>query len=89
MELKVEGFRKPTEDYFNYVSFKKDTHQQTTPFILCKDGVVKEITHISTLLSEAKSDDVVLHAWPGQWRTDVFAFKMSEFLDYRKSHNIL
>lgn len=83
----TEGFRTSCKEYFDYVSSMSDNRQQISPFILYKNNKVKAIAYTRDLLAEAKPNDIILQAWPGKWKTDVFTFKMSEFLEYRKSLN--
>lgn len=74
------GFRKADNDYFNYLFCVSPRRAQVSPIIVIRDTKVAAYTHWGTLF-EAKMPDntLILHAWPGEWRTDVFAYSFGEF----------
>lgn len=80
MLKKSEGFRTPDDNYWEYVLSISTGRKQISPFILYRDEVVYAIYRVDELLNQAKRNDLILHAWPGQWSTDVFAWRMSELL---------
>lgn len=82
--IETKGFREANEDYFNFVLCISEGTRQVSPFMLYKNGRVEAIYDLKTLIGRANPNNTILQAWPGKWRTDVFAFKMSELLLYKK-----
>ena len=79
-EIKVEGFRKPDENYWRYV-FRAENRKQISPFMVFHEPscTVKEVYYLESLRKEP-AGVVILHAWPGEWRTDIFHYTKEIFL---------
>lgn len=86
--MKTTGFRSISGPYLYYVTCVKMTRAQSSPFILISKDEIKAITHSGTLFEVAKDTDTILHAWPGQWRTDIFAYTFKEFKDAMKKYDV-
>jgi hypothetical protein len=72
------GSRPIGKDYLRYMGSVSLGKAQVSPFILIKKDTVECITHSRTLFEKAKDKDIILHAWPGKWKTDVFAYTFKE-----------
>ena len=77
-----ESYRKPCDDYFEYVFYTKPTCRHVSPFTLIKERkqaiTIQSITHLNILQEKANDDDIIFHAWPGERNTDIFTYKYSE-----------
>ena len=74
----VNGFRESNEDFFYTLKLDNPTHKETTPFIYYKNDEVFCIYSINELLGVAEDNDIVLKAWVGKWKTDIFSFTIIE-----------
>ncbi|MFA5433196.1 MAG: hypothetical protein WC319_10095 [Candidatus Paceibacterota bacterium] len=75
---KVIGFRKPDHNYFNWVFSRSTFTIQPSPFMLMKNGKITWIDRFSDLQRIAEKEDIILQTWPGQRRSDVFAYTFDE-----------
>lgn len=81
-KVKISDFRVPNEDYWNHIFFKHSTtRQQVSPFILVdlQAGKIQSTKYSGEMLAYPPETEV-LNAWPGQYRTDIFTFKVKEAL---------
>ena len=84
----TEGFRTDVDDLFKYEIAHVEHRKHPTPFILFLKDTVEAIYYTHTLLSKTVDDDVILKAWVGKWKTDVFAFTVRNLREYIEANNI-
>jgi len=80
MQITIDNtyFRDFSTEYKQYVCCIKATHKQASPFIcVSPDGYIQGITHLNILLSMS-DDTIVIHAWSGNYRTDVFSYRLGD-----------
>ena len=82
-----EGLRTPDDGFFDTIA-RCEHRQQITPFIFYLDGKVIGIWKTLDLLRVANDNDIIIKGWVGQWKTDMFTFKVSELKEYFKRKNI-
>jgi hypothetical protein len=81
------GIRMDCNDFFMYEITPVEHRKHTTPFIFYLNGKVEVIYYLKELLQKANDNDIILKAWVGQWRTDIFAFKLSELKEHINNTN--
>ncbi len=77
-------FRTPDENYWEYIFCISSTTQQKTPLMVFPGGSFKTFLHTRKLFDKSirekmPKDTLILHAWPGTWRTDVFSYSLESF----------
>lgn len=85
----VNNFRTPDDEglFFNTITCVEH-RQQTTPFIFMCNGDVHAINYTYELFKVANDNDIILKAWVGKWKTDIFAFKVGDLKEYIDKNNI-
>ena len=78
-----EGLRTPDDSFFDTIT-RCEHKQQVTPFIFYLDGKVIGIWKTPDLFRVANDNDIIIKGWVGNWKTDMFAFKVSELKEYIK-----
>ena len=84
----IIGFRQDCLDLFKYEIASVGHRKHSTPFIFFLNGNVEAIYYTHRLLSVGVDDDVILKAWVGRWKTDVFAFTVKELRKYIDDNHI-
>ena len=85
MKVFSKDFRTADEAYFDYATCVGETKKQNSPFIVHTKGQIHAIYYLRDLIN-CNSDADIFHAWPGQWRTDIFYYKPKSLLNFLKSH---
>ena len=79
--MKITGLRKANDNYFSFANWDG---RQVTPFIIVRRNEIIAVESLESLLMNGKDNDTILHAWPGEWRTDIISYKLKKFKDWLK-----
>jgi len=85
---KTSGFRGDDIESLNKlfdIICDVEHRKHSTPFIFYLKGIIYSFDYISELFKVANDDDIVLRGWVGQWRTDIFQFKVGDLKKYREN----
>ena len=76
----ASGFRSPDENYWKFVTCISPGRAQVSPFCIFPGGRAICITYWKDLMSADYTDDtLILHTWPGEYKSDTFAYSLGEF----------
>jgi len=79
-----DEFRIPDTAYWDYLFCISGTRKQISPIMVFPGGKYKSFYYTQKLYEESinkgyPEDTLILHAWPGEWRTDIFAYSVEEY----------
>jgi hypothetical protein len=80
--------RSVCKEYFEYVFSVSGNSKQVSPFIIFEKNKIYTTYYLSNLLSYYYDNSVILHAWPGKWRTDIFCSTIDDFKYWRKERKL-
>lgn len=90
--MKVKGFRRDLEDYYNIIIHpQKPTVKMTSPFIVVLNEEIHAVHHIEKLMEYMEYNDeaLIFHVWVGKWRSDVFHYKLKELKELMKENDYM
>ncbi len=83
--MKVTGFRRDVDDFFNNLSHGSANAKQTTPFIVVSGKDVTEVEYTWELLKMHPTAKV-FQTWVGQYSSNVFHFTVKQLRAWIKEH---
>jgi len=79
--INKDGFRKDLDDYFKKYMFTYK--KQISPFIaIDRNNRMVSCLRYTKYLFEIPDSTVILHTWPGKWKSDVFIFNIKEMKEW-------
>lgn len=80
----IKHLRIADDNYWDYLFSISVTAKLTTPLIIFPGGNYKAFYYSQDLftneeLKKFPEDTLIIHAWPGKWSTDIFAYPISSF----------
>jgi hypothetical protein len=84
----VVGFRNDCDDFFKYEIKSRGHLKHTTPFIFYLNGCVEALYYTKDLMQKCCDDDIILKAWEGRWKTDIFAFRFGDLKEFIEKNEV-
>lgn len=86
----IENCREICREYFSNFVFSIPTDEkQITPFIIIENNNIYSAYSVDILVKTYYNSSIVLQAWPGKWRTDVFHCKVQDFKNWIDKREII
>jgi hypothetical protein len=77
MVVREGTFRSLCDEYVSMVCCIRATRKQSSPFIVISNDTITGVDSLSGLLG-FPDDSLVFHTWSGQYRADVFHYRLGD-----------
>lgn len=77
LKVNNENFGSICDEYLDFIFCITTKRKQVSPFIVIDNGEVTAVYYTGELLKFSK-EALIFHAWPGQYSTNIFHYKLEE-----------